>query len=484
MQNHRYSPISEDSSLTSSLSNDLLQLPSLYKLNPNLIDDHALPPPDSLFPATVSNNPIPPVVPVNSEQFVAIINSVKEAINNGIYPTRISKGSSGSYFCYNMEREIVGVFKPKNEEPYGHLNPKWTKWLHRNLLPCCFGRSCIIPNLGYISEAAASYVDRRLGLNIVPRTEIVYLSSPSFHYSFKERWSNRIFGTPVKPKIGSFQLFLNGFVDSTTVFQEAYSKLSRNSVSSVTEQHPLGWSEAGQQSFQLGFERLVILDYFIRNTDRGSDNWMLKTSHNSLTASSSVSSFSDHQHLSQINSQSLLIPVTDNGPAVPQQTNIMFDHMRHENLNNSQFVQIAAIDNGLAFPTHHPNSVRSYPYGWTNLEIVYIPFSRSTSDNLLPYLTSPSWVEGTLGGLETLFSIDSDFKPKMWQKQKSVIRGQITNISDILTRARSEAVSPFNLVKKPLILIYEEREETEEGSMGSVRHRLETFTGRTCFTSC
>ncbi|KAJ2995424.1 hypothetical protein HDV02_000816 [Globomyces sp. JEL0801] len=175
---------------------------------------------------------------------------------------------------------------------------------------------------------------------------------------------------------------------------------------------------------------------------------MLKTSHNSLTASSSVSSFSDHQHLSQINSQSLLIPVTDNGPAVPQQTNII------------------------------------YPYGWTNLEIVYTPFSRSTSDNLLPYLTSPSWVEGTLGGLETLFSIDSDFKPKMWQKQKSVIRGQITNISDILTRARSEAVSPFNLVKKPLILIYEEREETEEGSMGSVRHRLETFTGRTCFTSC
>lgn len=28
--------------------------------------------------------------------------------------------------------------------------------------------------------------------------------------------------------------------------------------------------------FQLQFERLVILDYIIRNTDRGNDNWLIK----------------------------------------------------------------------------------------------------------------------------------------------------------------------------------------------------------------
>lgn len=31
------------------------------------------------------------------------------------------------------------------------------------------------------------------------------------------------------------------------------------------------------------------------------------------------------------------------------------------NGGHPQTVQIAAIDNGLAFPTHHPNRIRSYP---------------------------------------------------------------------------------------------------------------------------
>lgn len=66
----------------------------------------------------------------------------------------IEQGSSGSYFCRNPERDIVGVFKPKNEEPYGHLNPKWIKWMHKNFLPCCFGRSCLIPNQGYLVRFA------------------------------------------------------------------------------------------------------------------------------------------------------------------------------------------------------------------------------------------------------------------------------------------------------------------------------------------
>jgi phosphatidylinositol 4-kinase type 2 len=28
--------------------------------------------------------------------------------------------------------------------------------------------------------------------------------------------------------------------------------------------------------FQLLFERIVVLDYIIRNTDRGNDNWLIK----------------------------------------------------------------------------------------------------------------------------------------------------------------------------------------------------------------
>jgi hypothetical protein len=53
------------------------------------------------------------------EDFRSTVHSVREAIARGIYPQRISQGSSGSYFCRNIEGDIVGVFKPKNEEPYG-----------------------------------------------------------------------------------------------------------------------------------------------------------------------------------------------------------------------------------------------------------------------------------------------------------------------------------------------------------------------------
>lgn len=58
------------------------------------------------------------MTPVTTGQFLEVVDSVRIAISKGIYPVRISQGSSGSYFCKNSQGEIVGVFKPKNEEPY------------------------------------------------------------------------------------------------------------------------------------------------------------------------------------------------------------------------------------------------------------------------------------------------------------------------------------------------------------------------------
>ena len=31
-----------------------------------------------------------------------------------------------------------------------------------------------------------------------------------------------------------------------------------------------------EQELQLQFEKLVVLDYIIRNTDRGNDNWLIR----------------------------------------------------------------------------------------------------------------------------------------------------------------------------------------------------------------
>lgn len=79
--------------------------------------------------------------PMTKIEFDAVADSVRHAIRMGIHPRMIRQGSSGSYFVSNPAGKTVAIFKPKNEEPYGKLNPKWTKWLHRNLFPCFFGRS-------------------------------------------------------------------------------------------------------------------------------------------------------------------------------------------------------------------------------------------------------------------------------------------------------------------------------------------------------
>lgn len=44
--------------------------------------------------------------------------------------------------------------------------------MHKLCCPCCFGRECLIPNQGYLSEAGASLVDHKLGLKIVPKTKV------------------------------------------------------------------------------------------------------------------------------------------------------------------------------------------------------------------------------------------------------------------------------------------------------------------------
>lgn len=141
--------------------------------------------------------------------------------------------------------------------------------MHKLCCPCCFGRSCLIPNQGYLSEAGASLVDRKLGLGIVPNTRVVKLVSEVFNYPRLDRQKARMkqvimdqfptvgshfnrIGLP--PKIGSFQVFVDGYKDA-----DYWLRRWEN------ESMPVRLS----REFQLQFERLVILDYIIRNTDRG-----------------------------------------------------------------------------------------------------------------------------------------------------------------------------------------------------------------------
>lgn len=98
-------------------------------------------PPEGVRPISAEGMAEPQAGVMTKAEFEAVVDSVRTAIRQEIHPSMISQGSSGSYFARNPDGKIVGVFKPKDEEPYAAGNPKWNKWIHRNLFPCCFGRA-------------------------------------------------------------------------------------------------------------------------------------------------------------------------------------------------------------------------------------------------------------------------------------------------------------------------------------------------------
>ncbi|KRZ16698.1 Phosphatidylinositol 4-kinase type 2-beta [Trichinella zimbabwensis] len=347
-----------------------------------------------------------------------MLQQAEEAIEAGVYPKRIAQGSSGSYFVRNVKGEIIGVFKPKNEEPYGHLNPKWLKWMQRVCCPCCFGRSCLPLNQGYLSEAAASLVDEKLQLHVVPKTKVVRLAAPTFNYSridhakaqtkqhIMEKYPNigRHFHRLGLPrKIGSLQTFVSGYKDA-------------NYWLAHFEQEPL--SEAAKVQFQRQFERLVILDYIIRNTDRGSDNWLIK-----------------YVHEDQVNGEQMV-------------------DVECDDKESSALIKIAAIDNGLAFPLKHPDEWRAYPFHWAWLKQAREPFSDETRRLMLPRIEDLDFVMELCDDLKKLFETDQGFDPQIFEKQMSVLRGQILN----LCQALKECKSPLQLVQMPPMIIEKTKE--------------------------
>ena len=64
------------------------------------------------------------------------------------------------------------------------------------------------------------------------------------------------------PKVGSFQLFVEGYKDADYWIRRFDTDERLN--------------EEQAKTLQSQFERLVALDYIIRNTDRGNDNWLIK----------------------------------------------------------------------------------------------------------------------------------------------------------------------------------------------------------------
>lgn len=370
------------------------------------------------------------------EHFSSVVTDCIEAIDaHGIEVSRIKAGSSGSYFVYGTESQDkpLGIFKPKEEEPYGPLSPKWSKWAHRTFFPCFFGRSCLIPNLGYICESAACLLDQRLQTQLVPYTDTVVLESSKF-YDKRRRWLFLCSAEERKQKkLGSFQLFLNDYVGADEflskyplpgMYRDNVPKIkrdqsataSKNSDEAITADledtgnsptvpEKFEWTGPNLAKFRLELEKLIILDYIMRNTDRSLDNWMIKV--------------------------------------VPGKEGSAWD------------ITLAAIDNGLSFPWKHPDEWRSYPYGWLYLplQILAQPFSDTTRSHFLPILTDVKWWNDSYIEFTSLFSRDSDFNTRMWKKQWAVLKGQAFNVVETLKDLRQ---GPLELVRRTRCLVLEE----------------------------
>ncbi|XP_006899331.1 PREDICTED: phosphatidylinositol 4-kinase type 2-beta [Elephantulus edwardii] len=368
---------------------------------------------------------------VDDPEFADIILRAEQAIECGVLPERIFQGSSGSYFVKDPKRKTIGVFKPKSEEPYGQLNPKWTKYVHKVLCPCCFGRGCLLPNQGYLSEAGAYLVDEKLRLGIVPKTRVVCLVSETFNYSAIDRAKSRgkkyalekvpkvgrkfhRIGLP--PKIGSFQLFVEGYKEAEYWLRKF-------------EADPL--PENIRKEFQSQFERLVVLDYIIRNTDRGNDNWLIKyekSSRGKEVDSKDIKWTADQESL----------------------------------------IKIAAIDNGLAFPFKHPDEWRAYPFHWAWLPQAKVPFSEEIRNLVLPCISDMNFVQDLCEDLYELFKIDKRFDKATFESQMSVMRGQILN----LAQALKDGKSPVQLVQMPRVIV----ERSQGGGQGRIVHLSCSFT--------
>jgi hypothetical protein len=255
--------------------------------------------------------------------------------------------------------------------------------------------------LSYVSEAAAYVLDAQLRTHMVPYTDVVNLSSKSFHYPFWDRYNFSRNKKPLPAKPGSFQVFLKGFKDANLFLREhpwpdqylsgfrtndphrkkkrRWADSCRPSSSRQEEVESDGgedssasltpgpdnfmWTPSLKQKFREELEKLVILDYIMRNTDRGLDNWMIKVE----WETEEVSIASEPIRLGTEGS-----PGEGQGPRPvdlsqrePQPERASYPYRAQQPMEASTSastpdpkISIGAIDNSLSWPWKHPDAWR------------------------------------------------------------------------------------------------------------------------------
>ncbi len=220
------------------------------------------------------------------------------------------------------------------------------------------------------------------------------------------------------------------------------------------------WTPSLKQSFREELEKLVILDYIMRNTDRGLDNWMIKVD----WETEQVSVVSDPVHLNMDTSDPEPGPrpvdLSQRGPprtraSYPYRTERPMDASTPVSSTPDPKISIGAIDNSLSWPWKHPDAWRSFPFGWLFLPVDLIgrPFSQKTRDHFLPLLTSTQWWSQTQLALRRIFQMDEDFQERMFARQIAVMKGQAWNVVETLKTADH---GPLELTRRAKVCVWDD----------------------------
>eukprot|EP00656_Telonema_subtile_P015301 TRINITY_DN179_c0_g1_i2.p1 TRINITY_DN179_c0_g1~~TRINITY_DN179_c0_g1_i2.p1 ORF type:complete len:637 (+),score=93.20 TRINITY_DN179_c0_g1_i2:363-2273(+) len=164
------------------------------------------------------------------EALVSILSAAREGLERGNSPELTPSGLGGTYFLKNEKAEVVGVFKPEDEEAGGPNNPKG----HTGCMGCPSVRSGVLSGEANLREVAAYMLDHQEFAN-VPATVRVEVK-------------HAIFGE--QSKIGSFQEFKR--------HDEEAGDLS-SSLFSQDEAH-----------------KIAIMDIRLLNTDRNDENLLVR----------------------------------------------------------------------------------------------------------------------------------------------------------------------------------------------------------------
>ena len=101
-------------------------------------------------------------------------------------------------------------------------------------------------------------------------------------------------------------------------------------------------------------EKLVILDYIMRNTDRGLDNWMVRVD----KQGEAVSIVSQPPKMNG-ETEDAPTPLVRNTSTSPyrRQEDMSFDGGQKEPESGGPSISLGAIDNSLSWPWKHPDAV-------------------------------------------------------------------------------------------------------------------------------